>query len=343
MAVMCFCLFAMMHVLPANAAEKAAKEKKAAKDAAGEKTAGAGDKKSADGKVATVNGTVIKKSALDAEIHRYEKSMVMSGQKVDPAKDSEVKKKLLDELIDREVLCQEAHRLNIQIEDADVNNQIDALKKKFPSEQEFKGALTKMNITEADLKAQYREAMAVRKMIEQEVGGKISINPEQTKKFYDENPDYFKLPEMVRASHILVKVDAKAEEAEKTKAREKIAELQKRVQKGEDFAAIAKEASDCPSKEKGGDLDFFQKGQMVGPFEDAAFALKVGAVSDIVETQFGYHLIKVTEKKEPGMMAYDEIKEKIAAHLKQEQLGQDIGKYVEQLRSKAKIEILGVS
>ena len=107
-----------------------------------------------------------------------------------------------------------------------------------------------------------------------------------------------KKPEQVKASHILVKVDAGADEAKKAEARKKIQEIQQKVKAGGDFEALATENSDCPSKAKGGDLGFFERGQMVKPFEEAAFALKPGEVSGIVETQFGYHIIKVQEKKD---------------------------------------------
>ena len=182
-------------------------------------------------------------------------------------------------------------------------------------------------------------------MIDQEeVASKIVISPEQTRKFYDENPEVFKVPEMVRASHILVKVDAQASAEDKAKAREKLVELQKRVQKGEDFAAIAKESSDCPSSANGGGSGLLSEGADGGTVRGCRLCSQTGVrVSDIVETQFGYHLIKVTEKKEPGVMPFDEIKEKIAQHLKQEQLAQEVGKYLEQLKAKAKIEIFAIS
>jgi len=107
-------------------------------------------------------------------------------------------------------------------------------------------------------------------------------------------------PEMVRASHILVKVDSKATAEEKAKALGKIKDIQKRIQSGEDFAQVAKEVSDCPSKENGGDLNFFQRGLMVPPFENAAFSMNPGDTSDIVETVFGYHIIRVTDKRAAG-------------------------------------------
>ena len=101
-----------------------------------------------------------------------------------------------------------------------------------------------------------------------------------------------------------------------------------------------KQFSDCKSSTSGGDLDFFQRGQMVGPFEDAAFKLNVGEVSDIVETQFGYHLIKVTDKKPAETKSYDQVKDELAKYLKQERVKQQLSQYIDQLRSKDKIEIL---
>ncbi len=107
----------------------------------------------------------------------------------------------------------------------------------------------------------------------------------------------FSKPEQVRASHILVKVAPQATREEKDAAREKIKEILEQAKAGKDFAALAKAYSECPSGEKGGDLGYFGRNEMVQPFEDVAFTLPVGVVSDVVETRFGYHLIKVTDKK----------------------------------------------
>ena len=197
-----------------------------------------------------------------------------------------------------------------------------------------------MNLTEDKLKAQIASDLVLRALIDQEVASKITVGPNEAKEFYDKNPEYFKTPEMVRASHILVTVAKDATPEDKAKALAKIKDVQKKIQGGADFAEEAKAVSDCPSKEKGGDLDFFQKGQMVPAFETAAFALKPGQMSDIVETEYGYHLIKVTDKKEAGVVAFDEIKPRIEQQIKNEKVGQQLAQYVEQLKSKAKIETL---
>ena len=303
------------------------------------KDAKAKDTKKDKDKVAMVNGTTITQADLDTEMGRYERQMTMTGRTLEPDQRAEMKKKVLDGLVDRELLIQQSKKLDIKVTEAEINDQVAALKKRFPNEQEFNNTLGKMKMSETDLKAQFGQDMTIKKMIEQEITSKISISDEDAKAFYDGHPDLFKTQEMVRASHILIKVDPKATDDDKAKAREKIVEIQKRIQ-NEDFAVVAKEVSECPSSAKGGDLDFFQRGQMVGPFEEAAFALKPGTVSDIVETQFGYHLIKVTDKKEAGTMPFADIKERIVQHLKQEKVDQQLSQYVEQLRANSKIEIL---
>jgi peptidyl-prolyl cis-trans isomerase C len=290
--------------------------------------------------VATVNGVAIPKSEFDAEVSRLDRQVAMTGRTPDEKEMAAMKEKILDGMIGREILKQEAAKQGIKADEAEVASQLDALKKKFGSEEEFKTALTKMNVTEDTIKSQFTSELALRKLIEKDVADKITLGPDEAKDFYDKNPEIFKTPEMIRASHILVKVDQGTSPEDKAKALEKIKAIQKRIQGGEDFAVVAKEVSDCPSKENGGDLDFFQRGQMVGPFEDTAFTLKPGQVSDIVETEYGYHLIKLTDKKDAGVMAFEEMKPRIEQHVKSEKVAQQLALYVDQLKTTAKINVL---
>ena len=174
--------------------------------------------------------------------------------------------------------------------------------------------------------------------MDREIVQKITVTDKEIRTYYDSNLDRFKQSEQVKASHILIPVDPKADDAEKAKARKQIETIQKKVKKGEDFEALAKEHSGCPSNTKGGDLGYFGQGQMVKPFEEAAFALEPGQVSDIVETRFGYHLIKVTDKKPAMTVPFEEVKEGISGHLKQQQVRAKVLAYVEDLRGKAKVE-----
>jgi peptidyl-prolyl cis-trans isomerase C len=166
----------------------------------------------------------------------------------------------------------------------------------------------------------------------------VQITDEEGKTFYDTNPQLFQQPERVKASHILIKVDEGAAEEKKTEARKKIKEIQEKVQKGEDFAELAKTYSEGPSASRGGDLNFFARGQMVKPFEDVAFSLKPNETSDIVETKFGYHLIKVVDKQPAKKIAYADVKDRINKHLKDQKLRTERQLYFDKLKKGAKIE-----
>lgn len=136
----------------------------------------------------------------------------------------------------------------------------------------------------------------------------------------------------------MVSVDPKKEPSQKAESRKKIEDIQQKLRKGDDFSALAKEYSQCPSGSEGGDLGYFQRGQMVKPFEQAAFALGPGEVSDIVETKFGYHLIRLADKKPESVVPYEDIKDRIGQYLKQEKAEKDVVSYVQNLEEKAKVE-----
>ena len=291
-------------------------------------------------KAAVVNGTVIAQSTLDDEFNRFERQVSMSGRQAPtPEQQAEIKGKMLDNIIGRELLWQQAQKMGIKPDDAETEEKLATIKKGFPSEEAFTDAIQKANLNEADLKTQLSRDTVLKKLRDLVIVSKMTVSPEEVKSFYDSNPDKFKTPEMVRASHILAKVEPNADDAAKAAAKTKIESAKAKLAKGEDFATLAKEVSDCPSKEKGGDLDFFPRGKMIKPFEDAAFSMKVGDVSDIVETQFGYHIIKVTDKKADGVTPFEQVKDRIAQALKQKKSDEELVKYLDNLKSQAKIEI----
>ncbi len=145
----------------------------------------------------------------------------------------------------------------------------------------------------------------------------------------------------MRASHILVLADEKADDATKKKARAQIEAINKRVKAGEDFAKLAQEHSQDGSAAQGGDLSFFERGKMVPPFEQAAFAMKPGEVSDIVTTQFGYHIIKVTDRRAASTVPLDEqLTERVRQFLTEQKKQEKAASFVASLKQKSKIEVL---
>lgn len=155
----------------------------------------------------------------------------------------------------------------------------------------------------------------------------VDVTEDEVKKFYKENKEAFKEKESANASHILV--------SEEDKARE----IYEKVKDGEDFETLAKKNSTCPSKEKGGDLGTFTRGQMVKEFEDAVFENEVGTVTEPVKTQFGYHIIKINEKNEGRDLEFDEVKDKIFSQLKRQKEQDLYNKKIEELKEKYDVKM----
>jgi peptidyl-prolyl cis-trans isomerase C len=291
------------------------------------------------GTVAKVNGTSITRGELDRAM-KVMLSQTGGGSTLPVDQKKAAETAVLNQLVSAELLYQAGLKLEVKDIEKKVSAQINSAKAKFPSPAQFDKSLQENGITEKDLSEYARKEIYINNLIETQIASKVSVTDEEAKKFYDENPDKFKMPESVRASHILIGADAKATDADKKIAKEKAEALLKKVKGGEDFAKVAKENSTCPSSAQGGDLGFFTKGQMVPAFENVAFALKPGEISDVVETQFGFHIIKVVEHQPAKTVTYDEAKQKIIDYLKGQKIRKDISEYVEKLRKAGKVEIL---
>jgi len=293
-------------------------------------------------KVALVNGSVVSRVTFDREMSGVRQRFSSMGKPISPSQLQELEKKVLDNLINIELLYQQSRKVGTKVDEAEVSAQLETLKKRFPTEAEFKNAINKMKLTETVMKSQIRRGITIQRFLDKKTLGKVEVTEEEIKAYYDSHTNFFKKPGQVRASHILIKVEPGANEKDKAKAREKIEKIRQRLVKGEDFGALAREFSQCPSSAKGGDLNYFGRRQMAKPFEDAAFALKVGELSDVVETRFGYHLIKVTDKKPASTYSYKDVKNRIRKNLVREKTRIEVSNYVQKLKKAAKIEIFPV-
>jgi peptidyl-prolyl cis-trans isomerase C len=248
---------------------------------------------------------------------------------------------VLDQIIGYTVLLQESRAQNVAVPDSEVDARIAEIRGQFPSEEAFTQTLTARKLTLDQVKSDVRRDMTITKLIDGEIASKIAVTPEQVNDFYAKNPDQFTQGESVRASHILISVPKGADAAAKAQARAKAEQVLKDVKAGQDFAALAKQHSADPgSAANGGDLGFFQQGQMVGPFNDAAFTLAPGTTSDLVETDFGFHIIKVIEKKAGRTVPLEEVKPQVEQYLERLNRQQQTDAFVNGLKAKGKIEIL---
>jgi foldase protein PrsA len=254
--------------------------------------------------VATVNGTDISKDQL------YDELVKAGG----PA--------TLENIITQELIQQEAKAASITVTDADIDAEIALIKKSFGTDEQFNSALAQYNMTLESLKKDTKINLTIRKILEP----KTDVTAEEMQQFYDANKDQLGTPEQIQASHILV---ATKEEADAI-----LAELKQ----GGDFAAIATAKSlDPGSKDKGGDLGFFGKGQMYPEFEEAAFALKINEISSIVQTEKGFHIIKKTAEKAAVVPTFEEKKEEIKKQLVATEVNELSEAWMSEIRTKAKI------
>ena len=242
-------------------------------------------------------------------------------------------------MVERKVMFAEADSLDIQVDKETADKEYNSLVARFPSEDAFKEALSERGYTPEMFKSEMTGILRIQKFLEEVVTSKIIIPEEEIKAYYEENPDYFASQETVNASHILILVPENADAAAKAKAKAKIDAVAAEAAAGGDFAELAKKYSEGPSGPNGGDLGSFGRGEMVKPFEDAVFALSLGQISDVVETQFGYHIIKLTGKSEPGTLSYDEAKEAIQGFLRQDKEQTAVAEFVETLKTKYTVEI----
>lgn len=288
--------------------------------------------------VAVVNGVKIPKKDLERKVELIKARYASQGMPVEGQRLARLKETILDNLIEKELLFQESQAQGIEVDPKKIQKELDNLKGRFKSEADFQKKIASMNYSEDLLKKQIKENLAIRKLIDEKIASKISVSDEEIKDYYENNQDEFKNPEKVHARHILVKSQQDASDEKKAEARKKIEEVQKKLEQGNDFSELAKEYSEGPSSKKGGDLGYFSHGQMVEKFDKAAFALEPGETSDIVETRFGYHIIKVEDKKSESMKSLDKVRDSIRENLRNEKLMQELEPYIASLKKKYPVE-----
>ena len=293
--------------------------------------------------VATVNGQ-------DITLGNYEKLLALNkssmesyygsdiwSQEIEDGKTYEdmIKDMVLETMIGSEVIYQQAEKDKVLPTDEQVQEQIDSFNESIKDDTDYQKELKNMGINEKFLKFQFARDLA-NTNLQAKFEEDTKISEDEMKKYYEENKDDF-YTDTVTASHILIKTidddGNELSEAKKKEAKKTAEEALAKVKAGEDFATVAKEYSEDSSASSGGELGTFGRGKMVTEFENAAFAMKAGEISDIVETEYGYHIIKVTDRVDK-QETYDDVKDKIKSTLASEKYTE----YVEKLKKDSTIE-----
>ncbi|MBI3418154.1 MAG: peptidylprolyl isomerase [Verrucomicrobia bacterium] len=295
--------------------------------------------------VAKGKGCEVKRSQVDEAFILHKANAAAQGETIAEADREMVESRLLDRLIYTQLLIAKSTEAE-KVKGKETAEKIIAeYKSQAPSEEAFNRRLTALGLTPEKFRAQMIEQGVCEQVVDRELKSKVKVTAEDTKKFYEENAARFEQPEQVRAAHVLISTKdptgSQDLSDEQKKEKKKLAEkVLARAKAGEDFAKLAKEFSEDPgSKDKGGEYTF-PRGQMVPEFEAAAFSLKTNQVSDIVTTQFGYHIIKTYENLPAQKVEFAKVEPEIKERLQLTEVQKQLPDFLEKLKTDAGIELV---
>jgi len=299
-----------------------------------------GVKQAPGAKVVTVNGESLVRSELDKEIDMITSSPQFASLPPDQAVTirKQMEARVVDRYVSQKLLTAAADAEKVQATDAEVDEFIAGIRGSLPEEVTLEGIMEERGIPMEKLRSDIGADIKIRKLLEAKTDAVPAASDEQISAYYEANKEMFTLPESVRARHILIKTDPEGDEASKAAAKEKIESIRVKLVEGTvTFEDAAGEHSDCPSGKRGGDLGTFARGQMVPAFEEAAFTQEIDAIGPVVETQFGYHIVQVTEKQIAGERSLEDAKEEISEQLTMQEKQTAVQDYLEALRTAADI------
>ena len=285
-------------------------------------------------KHAIVNGVEISGEAVQFELDRLVRFYMGHGMSMDEIKTNlpKLEEKALDQAVGAKLLLDRASELDVPVTGADIDAEVAKVVTQVGGEENFKKALEAQGITEIAFRKELEKGAKVNKLVEQACAGVPDPTEDEVAAFFEAHKAEFVTPPQVLCQHILVKGSDDA-------ALDKIKAIRERIVSGKsDFAAEAKEHSDCPSGAEGGSLGWFGRGMMVPEFDKVAFEMKKGEVSGVVSTQFGYHIIYKADEKGGGEQTLVDVHDQIKDLLRHEARGRAMDSFVAELKAKAKIE-----
>jgi peptidyl-prolyl cis-trans isomerase C len=288
--------------------------------------------------VAVVEGKEIKKEELEQALATVLAGQGIPADQLPVAQKAEGYKMLLNELVLEKLVSSRASA--VEVKDEQVDARLEQIKSRFPSPEAFEEQLKKAGQTIAKLREDVTASIRQQEWVESQVKDAPKATDKDAEEFFEKNPQQFEKPEQVRASHILVSVQKDAEESVVTEKKKAAEAILTRVKAGEAFEKLAVELSEDPSaKQNSGDLNFFTKEQMVPEFSQAAFSMKKGDLSELVRSQFGYHIIQVTDRKDAEKMTLESVKPQLLMFLNRQKHDQEVQKLLQGIREKADVQV----
>ena len=293
------------------------------------------------GDAVRVNGVGIPNERVDLHVVEY---LGQKGRNANAIRNPDAYRRYrgeaIDQLVDDELLWQEAVRRGMTATAKQVDAAVAEARGRYPDAEEFARRLARAGLTEATYPEHARRQASIQNLLERKVLPGVRVTDREVHAFYVENPDRFTAPEQVHARHILVQADLSAPAEERARARSTAGEILALLQGGADFETVARQRSQDPTASQGGDLGWVARGKMVPEFEAAAFALSAGQVSGVVETVYGFHVIRVEGRKGGERVPEGKVREEIRRQLLGEKRQKAVRAEIDSLRDKARIEVL---
>ncbi len=291
-----------------------------------------------DSVVARIDGEAVRLGELQDTVRQYQAATGTRIEELNPAERALLYGKLLERTINDRLILKAAARVKVP------PDQRETLYRRFVEqmggEKRLNEELAREGKTTRDVRAMIDQSIRQRAWLEEQFKGKIDVTDEELRRHYAEAPEASRIPEMVRANHILILVPPGSSPEVEAEKRAEIERIHKRLLAGEDFALLAKLSSEDPqTRDLGGDLNFFSRERMVPEFANAAFALDTGELSAPVRTKFGFHLIKVTDRRPARRLTFEESEPGIRTHLSNVKREQMLHEIVEKLRARARIDV----
>jgi len=291
--------------------------------------------------VAIVNGEIITLAELELYWSKLrEDSETTSNPLEKRAKTFESRKEALNRLIEEKLVDQQCEKLSIKVSGRDLDMAIEHVKRlNAITDEQLKDALMAEGLSLEDYRKQVREQIRRAKLVSRVVGKKVTVDDEGLRRFYIEHIEQFKEPDQIRASHILIMIPQDADDLLVETLRHKGETILEMLRRGEDFQELASLYSDDASAKKGGDLGFFKRGEFLPDFERATFNLQPGQVSGLVRTKIGFHIIKVTAKKEGSVVPYEEVMKKVENQYIEEDTQRLYKTWLEKVKAESFIDV----
>jgi len=290
--------------------------------------------------VARINGsTTVTREELERAVRANE---TKAGQVVPPQFRDQVYRRVLDQLIDFYLLLEESERRQVVATNDEVKSEIARVRNSYPTSQAFDEQLELWGTSLETLREETHKDLLVAKTIEMELEPALEIENEKVRAFYDQHPGQFATGELVQASHILIGIAPTAGATERRRSLETARELLDQiVASTAEFADLARQYStDEATASNGGDLGMIERGQTGEPFESALFALQPGEISPVIESQFGFHIIKAGQRQEGTIAPFQLVREQIRSILLQQERQLLMSSFLSNLRKAGNVEIL---